>query len=142
LAMQGIYVSEKRVRKVMRQNEWVARGTTRRYRRQRRIEPGDPRINLIEQVFTVNGPNKLWVGDITYISTKKGFLYLATVIDIYSRKVAGWSMSAFIRENLVIDALEQAYGRENPKPGLIFHNDYAEEKTMPKFSKTHCAYRV
>jgi len=112
-AAQGIRVSEKRVRKVMQKLDLVAKGTTRRYRRQKRIEPGDPRLNLVEQVFTVRELNRLWV-DITYIPTQRGFLYLATVIDAFSRKVVGWSMSANMRENLVIHALEQAIGRGQP----------------------------
>lgn len=83
LATLGIPVSEKRVRKVMQKLGFVAKGTTRRYRRQKQVEPGDLRMNLIEQVFTVGERNKLWVGDITYIPTKRGFLYLAAVIDAF-----------------------------------------------------------
>jgi len=135
LAAQGIRVSEKRVRKVMQKLYLVAKGTTRRYRRQKRIEPGDPRMNLIEQVFTVGERNKLWVGDITYISTKRGFLYLAAIIDAFSRKVVGWSMSVHMRENLVIDALEQAIGREDPQPGFIFHDDQGTQYTSQAFQK-------
>jgi putative transposase len=113
----GITVSEKRVLGIMRAKGLQAKGTTRRYRIQKRIEPGDPRANLVEQVFTVPEPNRLWVGDITYIPTKRGFLFLATVIDTFSRKVVGWSMATTARENLVIDALEQAVGREDPVKG-------------------------
>lgn len=136
LETQGIRVSEKRVRKIMLTHCLVAKGTTRRYRRQRRIEPGDPRLNLVEQVFTVPGRNRLWVGDITYIPTQQGFLYLAAVIDAYSRKVVGWSMSTRMCENLVIHALEQAVGREQPNPGFIFHNDQGTQYTSRAFQKT------
>lgn len=125
-------MSEKRVLKIMRTKNLQAKGTTRRYRVQKRIEPGDPRINLAEQAFTVPESNRLWVGDITYIPTKKGFLYLATVIDAFSRKVVGWSMATHMRENLAIDALEQAVGREGPGEGLVFHDDYAEEDAKPR----------
>ena len=92
-------------------------------------------MNLIEQVFTVGERNKLWVGDITYIPTKRGFLYLAAVIDAFSRKVVGWSMSVNMRENLVIDALEQAVGREHPQPGFIFHDDQGTQYTSKAFQK-------
>jgi len=142
LAAQGIRVSEKRVRKVMHNLDLVARGTTRRYRRQKRIEPGDPRLNLVEQVFTVSERNRLWVGDITYIPTQRGFLYLATVIDAFSRKVVGWSMSANMRENLVIHALEQAIGREHPKPGFIFHDDQGTQYTSRAFQKALAAHGI
>ncbi len=70
------------------------------------------------------------VGDITYISTQSGFLYLAVVIDASSRKTLGWSMSPRMLENLVIDALEQAVGREHsPKGGLAFHSDQGTQYT-------------
>lgn len=136
LRKSGIVVSEKRVLKIMREKGLKAKATTRRYRIQRRIEPGDPRINLVEQVFAVSSKNKLWVGDITYVPTKRGFLYLATVIDAFSRKVVGWSMAAHMRENLVIDALEQAVNREDPPGhGLIFHDDQGTQYTSRAFQK-------
>lgn len=135
LAEKGILASDKRVAKIMRKLELSAKGTTRRYRRHRPIDPGDPRINLVEQVFTVPSRNMLWVGDITYIPTRRGFLFLATVIDTFSRKVVGWSMATTARENLVIDALEQAVGREDPDPGLIFHDDQGTQYTSRAFQK-------
>lgn len=136
LRKSGIVVSEKRVLRIMRKKGLKARATTRRYRVKKRIEAGDPRINLVEQVFTVSGKNKLWVGDITYVPTRKGFLYLATVIDVFSRKVVGWSMATHMRENLVIDALEQAVSRENPPDrGLIFHDDQGTQYTSHAFQK-------
>ena len=64
--------------------------------------------NLLNQNFKVNSPNEVWVGDITYISTYEGWLYLAVVLDLYSRKVVGWSMSNRMTSQLVIDALEHA----------------------------------
>lgn len=142
LRKTGITVSEKRVLKIMQEKGLKAKGTTRRYRVQKRIEAGDPRINLIEQVFTVPERNRLWVGDITYIPTKQGFLFLATVIDAFSRKVIGRSMATTARENLVIDALEQAVGRENPGKGLIFHDDQGTQYTSKAFQKTLKRYRI
>jgi len=142
LAAQGIFANVKRVGKIMQKLGVVAKGTTRRYRHQKRIEPGDPRINLIEQVFTVSERNKLWVGDITYIATKRGYLYLAAIIDTFSRKVVGWSMSANVRENLVIDALEQAIGREKPQPGLIFHDDQGTQYTSRAFQKALATHGI
>lgn len=82
-----------------------------------------PRLNLVEQVFTVPERNRLWVGDITYIPTGEGRLYLATVIGAWSRKVVWWSMSNRITEDLAIDAINQAVGRENPGGGLVFRDD-------------------
>ena len=77
----------------------------------------------------------MWVGDITHIPTKRGFLFLATMIDTFSRKVVGWSMATTARENLVIDALEQAVGREDPGEGLVFHDDQGTQHTSRAFQK-------
>ncbi|MEK0226400.1 DDE-type integrase/transposase/recombinase [Bifidobacterium mongoliense] len=101
----------------MRSKGLQGKGTTRKWRRGKAAEPGDPRVNLVRRVFTVAERNTLWVGDITYIPTGEGWLYLAAVIDAWSRKVVGWSMSHRITEDLAIDAIEQAVGREHPGGG-------------------------
>ena len=126
----GIVANEKRVLKIVREKGPEAMGTTRRYRIQKRIEKGDPRADLVERVSAVSGRNRLWVGDITYVPTRRGFLYLATVMDAFSRKVVGWSMATHMRENLVMDALEQAVGRESPSGhDLVFHDDQGTRYT-------------
>lgn len=79
--------------------------------------------NLLDRNFSVNEPNKAWVSDITYIPTDEGWLYLAGVIDLYNRKVIGWSMNERINRNLAIDALDMAVTRRKPAPGLIAHSD-------------------
>lgn len=79
--------------------------------------------NLLERRFNVNAPDELWVGDITYIHTDSGWLYLATVIDLYSRKVVGWSMANHMKSKLVNDALTMAIWKRKPKKGLIWHSD-------------------
>ncbi|MBC6971097.1 DDE-type integrase/transposase/recombinase, partial [Bacillus sp. Xin] len=70
---------------------------------------------LLNQVFQTDQRNKIWVGDITYIPTQKGTLYLAVFVDMYSRKVIGWSMSTRMKDSLVIDAFLQGYKKEHPK---------------------------
>jgi len=79
--------------------------------------------NRINRDFYSSSSDKVYVGDITYISTKQGWLYLATVIDVYSRKVVGWSMDDSMRTSLVNDALLMAIKRRNPNKGLIYHTD-------------------
>ena len=79
--------------------------------------------NLLAQDFTAEAPNRIWVGDITFIPTRKGWLYLAVVLDLYSRRVIGWSMSHRINQPLTIDALTMAIRQRNPEPGLIYHSD-------------------
>lgn len=88
LRKSGIAVSEKRVLHIMQKLGLAGRGATRKRRIQKKVEPGDPRLNLVERAFSVGERNRLWVGDITYIPTSEGWLYLAAVIDAFSRKVA------------------------------------------------------
>lgn len=79
--------------------------------------------NLLAREFFSAGPNQVWASDITYIWTMEGWLYLATVLDLHSRMVVGWSMSERIDRGLVLDALSMAVGRRSPGPGLIHHSD-------------------
>jgi len=79
--------------------------------------------NILAQNFTASAPNQVWVSDITYIATDEGWLFLASTLDLYSRKVVGWSMSASMPASLVLDALEMAIDLRSPLPGLIHHSD-------------------
>jgi transposase InsO family protein len=79
--------------------------------------------NILNQAFNVLAPNKVWVADITYIGTGEGWLYLASVMDLFSRKIVGWAMGPRMTRELVIDALELAYKRRKPEPGLLHHSD-------------------
>lgn len=137
LRRDGIVVSGKRVLAVMRRLGLQAKGTARKHRRAKPVEKGDPRVNLINRVFDVDARNRLWVGDITYIDTDEGWLYLAAVIDAWHRKVVGWSMSGRITEKLAIDALEQAVGREDPPDdfSLVFHDDQGSQYTSRAFQR-------
>ena len=79
--------------------------------------------NILAQNFTVSAPNQVWVSDITYIWTDEGWLFLASTLDLFSRKVVGWSMSASMPASLVVDALEMAIDGRSPPPGLLHHSD-------------------
>ena len=92
---------------------------------------GNP--NLLNQIFKADGKNKIWVGDITYIPTKKKRLYLAVFVDVFSRKVVGWAMDTKMKDDLVIAAFNQAYGKEHPNPGLIVHTDQGTQFTSGNF---------
>jgi transposase InsO family protein len=87
--------------------------------------------NIVNRHFNPQGPNQVWTADITYIPTQEGWLYLAAVEDLYSRKIVGWSMSASMESRLVVDALQMAIQRELPGDGLVAHSDrgvqYASE---------------
>ena len=91
--------------------------------------------NLLNRNFKVDKPNKVWVGDITYIWTDMGWLYLATVIDLFSRKVVGWSMSDCMKTSLVNDAMQMAIWQRKPPKGLIWHTDRGSQYA----SKSHRA---
>jgi len=79
--------------------------------------------NLVRRDFAVRGPNRIWASDITYIPTGEGWLYLATVMDLCTRKIVGWSMDKTMTTNLVVEALKMAIGRQRPAEGLIHHSD-------------------
>jgi transposase InsO family protein len=91
--------------------------------------------NLLDRNFTVEAPNTVWVGDITYIRTTTGWQYLATVIDLYSRMIVGWALAGHMRSELVEDALKMACGRREVKPGLIFHSDRGSQYVSKEFRK-------
>ena len=91
--------------------------------------------NLLNRNFDVSKPNKVWASDITYIPTAEGWLYLAVVIDLYSRKVVGWSINKRMTRQLVIDALNMGIKNRNPKKGLIFHSDRGSQYASHDFQK-------
>jgi putative transposase len=91
--------------------------------------------NLVKREFDVNQPNQVYVGDITYIWTQEGWLYLAVVIDLYSRKVVGWSMSSRMKATMVCDALTMAIWQRQPNKGLIHHSDRGSQYASKDFRR-------
>ena len=89
--------------------------------------------NLLEQDFTAETPNERWASDITYISTHQGWLFLAVVMDLYSRRIVGWSMDRWINRHLVIDALNMAIGQRCPDGELLHHYDRGSQYTSDDF---------
>jgi putative transposase len=100
----------------------------------RRDQEARPAPDLVDRDFSAAGPNRLWVSDITFIPTATGFLYLAIVLDAWSRKVVGWSMANHLRAELVLDALEMAVGQRRPKD-VIHHSDQGSQYTSLAFGK-------
>jgi putative transposase len=134
LRRRGVGVGKERVRLMMRHHGIQARG-----KRRFRIATTDSRHsfpiapNLLNRDFRVARPNRTWTGDVTYIATDEGWLYLAVVIDLFSRRIVGWSMKSSLDRTLVIDALEMACLQRRPAAGkTIFHSDrgsqYASEE--------------
>ena len=83
----------------------------------------------------ITTPNQAWISDITYIWTKAGWLYLSVIIDVFNRGVIGWSMSKYIKKQLVIDALLMAIFRKNPGKGVVFHSDRGSQYASKEFGK-------
>jgi len=108
----------------LRKQQGIEAKRMRRYRAAHAARNNAPAAeNLLEQDFKVTQPDRVWAGDITYIPTRRGWLYLAVVLDLYSRRVIGWSMSERIDKQLAIDALMMAIQKRCPAPGLIHHSD-------------------
>ena len=100
----------------------------------RRDKEARPAPDLVDRDFTATAPNQLWVTDITFIPTSAGFLYLAVVLDAWSRKIVGWSMANHLRAELVVDALEMALGQRRPH-NVILHSDQGCQYTSLAFGK-------
>jgi len=145
LRAQGIRVGKQRVQQLMKQHGIRARGKRRFHvvttdsRHDLPIAP-----NLLNRNFTPAAPNQAWAGDITYIATEEGWLFLAVVIDLFSRRVVGWSMQPDMRRNLVIDALEMAWFHRRPDGNnkLIFHSDRGSQYASEDFRNVLKEYAI
>jgi len=135
LQEQGARVGRKRVARLMR--EAKLQGVTRRkfVATTRRDPKARPAPDLVERKFVANGPNQLWVADMTYIPTVAGFLYLAVVLDVWSRRIVGWAFSARLATQVVLDALEMAIDQRGPVENVIHHSDQGCQYTSIEFGR-------
>lgn len=135
LNAEGDSVSKHRVARVMRLNGWRAKAA-KKFKATTNSNhhlPVSP--NLLQQNFLACRPNEKWVSDITYCWTEEGWLYLAVVMDLYSRKVVGWAMSERMTKKLVIEALQMAIWSRKPSPGLIIHSDRGSQYCSHEYQK-------
>jgi putative transposase len=138
LQRQGIRVGKQRVQRIMQQHGIRARG-----KRRFRIRTTDSRHglpvadNLLNRQFNAAAPNQVWVGDITYIATGEGWLFLAVVMDLFSRQVVSWSLHQDMRSELVMDAFHMAWLQRCPGPnaGLVFHSDRGSQYASQPFQQ-------
>lgn len=130
----GIITSKKRVARLMR--EAGIRGVSRRkgIKTTRKMVGVDKAPDLVKRDFEVQTANKLWIADITYVPTWSGFLYLAVVVDAFSRRVVGWSMASHLKTELVLDALNMALWNRQPD-GVIHHSDQGSQYTSYAFGQ-------
>lgn len=127
LRHRGVCVSRKRVERLMRLRA-LSGLVPKRYRRTTIRVPG-VRVadDLVDRNFVAAAPNQLWCADIKYVRTWQGWLYLGAVMDLYSRRIVGWSMRPDLGAELVVDALEMAIVRRRPEPGLVHHSDQGSQ---------------
>lgn len=134
LRRQGIRAGRHRVARLMRQHGLVAKQRRRREPVTTQREAGEPAApNLLNQQFEADQPNTKWAGDITYIDTAEGWLYLAVLLDLCTRKVPGWSMTDHLRSSLVEGAFEMALKREQPAKHLLHHSDQGRQYTSASY---------
>ena len=141
LRAEGVVCNRKRVARLMRQEGIQGRRKRRKAATTDSKHPYPIAPNLLNRQFEAQAPNEKWVADITYIPTREGWLYLAAVLDLYSRKIVGWSMSHQVTADLVEDALRMALYERQPDPGLLHHSDrgsqYASDQIRQILTANH-----
>jgi transposase InsO family protein len=135
LRKQGVDVGRHRCRTLMKANQlrpkWKRKFVhTTNSRHSLPVAP-----NVLQRKFTPAKPNVAWVSDLTYVRTRSGWLYLACVMDLYSRKIVGWAMAASMPAQLVCDALQMAIASRRPAPGLIVHSDQGSQYASAEHSR-------
>jgi putative transposase len=125
----GVRCGRKRIARLMRQAGLCGVTRRRRYRSATGLRETAPAADLVDRVFVAKRPGALWVADITYVPTAEGFLYLAVVLDVFSRKIAGWAMRSHLAAELVTAALDMALARCTTTVGLIHHSDRGSQYT-------------
>ncbi len=133
----AVHVGRKRVARLMKQ--LGIEGVSRRGKR-KRTTIADPKAppapDLVERKFVAEAPDELWLADLTYVPTSEGWLFLGVVMDMFSRKIVGWSMRDDLKAELVVDALAMAVTRRRPKGRLVHHSDRGSQYTSLAFGKT------
>jgi putative transposase len=143
LQAEGFAVGRAKARRLMQEAGLTVRRRTRRgpvttdSQHRYPIAP-----NLLARQFEVEQPNQVWAGDITYIWTAEGWLYLAVLLDLYSRKVVDWAMSAHIDSALVQEALRMALGRRGPTTGLLHHSDRGSQYACHDYQRLLTTYGI
>lgn len=141
LKVRGINCGKHRVARLRRLHAIEAKRrrrfkVTTKSRKSQEIAP-----NIVNRCFKTDEPDRVWFGDVTFIATRKGWLYLAVLLDLYSRKIIGWSMSSLNDKKLALDALDMAIARRKPKGSVLHHTDrgsiYASDEYIAKLRSNH-----
>jgi putative transposase len=141
LRKKSVTCNRKRVARLMHLNQIIARRARRRIPRTTQRDPeAMPAPNLLKQDFSSPAPDRKWVSDITYIDTAEGWLYLASVLDLFSRRVVGWAMDEHMEACLVQQAWNMAVSQRNPSAGLLHHSDQGSQYTSEVYQQSLAAY--
>jgi transposase InsO family protein len=127
LRQEGFQVNHKRIARLMRKIGLRSKVVRRFKRTTKPCKARDASPNLLHQDFRTDGPNRVWLSDITYIATDEGWLYLTTVEDMWSRRMVGHAITDHLRAPAVMEALQMALGRRVVAPGMIFHSDRGKQ---------------
>jgi putative transposase len=133
LKAEGTRIGRKRVARLMNEADLVGITRRRYVVTTRRDRSARPAPDLVDRKFSATGPNQLWVADITYVPLLAGFLYLAVVLDVWSRKIVGWAMESHMRASLVTAALNMAVDQRAPAHGVVHHSDQGCQYTSVEF---------
>lgn len=123
LHAQGVRVGRHRIARLMRLHDIRSVRHRRGWRARAAAPPAVAAANILRRAFTATGPNEKWAGDITYIPTRQGWLYVAVLIDLYSRRIIGWAMDTQLTTTLTLTALEMALRQRQVSAGLLHHSD-------------------
>jgi len=134
LLKEGWVVAEKTVGNIMREHD-LRSCMSRKFKVMTTDSKHDLPIapNLLQQHFKATAPNQKWVADITYIPCRQGKLYLASILDLYTKQIVGWKLSDRMTTELVMEALDQAYKAKKPKKGLIHHSDRGSQYASKEY---------
>lgn len=130
---EGIRVGQKTVASIMRENKLRSR-TVRKYKATTNSKHNHPvHDNVLNQTFQAERPNEVWMADITYVWTTEGWLYVASILDLFTRKIVGWRAGSRMTKELVMEALEQAYEREKPEADVLHHSDRGSQYASKEY---------
>lgn len=140
LKRSGVHAGRRRVSELMRENNILPK-TVKKFKATTNSNHNHPvSPNLLNREFCVDAPNRVWVSDMTYIWTSEGWLYLAAIKDLYSGRIVGWAMDKQMTQQLVINALHQAAGRQHPPRGVILHSDRGVQYAAKKYRNVLKSY--
>jgi transposase InsO family protein len=152
---RGQYGSRRIVEQLLDEGHQIGRDKVRRLMREQRLKAKSPKrykvttdsrhsfpvaANILNREFNVDQPNAVWTADITYVWTLEGWLYLAVVLDLYSRQIVGWAMDKRMKRQLTLDALTMAYWRRKPESGLLHHSDRGSQYACHDYRKQLVKY--